>query len=90
VTCTPEDYHLDELLIQQRLLSVALSRHRLDKRRLIRITRQIFAGSTFAEACREAGVPRGSQGRYRRTLRDLLTPEVVGRSGRPNLLARRV
>jgi DNA-directed RNA polymerase specialized sigma24 family protein len=90
VTCTPEEYHLDEMLIQQRLLSVTLSRNRLDKRRLIRITRQIFAGSTFAEACREAGVPRGSQGRYRRTLRDLLTTEVVGRSGRPNFLGRRV
>ena len=71
VPCRIDDGHLVERTLQERLLRVSTARGRLDRRRLLAVTTQIFAGSTFAEACRASGIPRGSQGRYRQTLREL-------------------
>jgi DNA-directed RNA polymerase specialized sigma24 family protein len=72
VACRIDDRHLVERALQERLLRMSVARGRLDKRRLLAVTTRIFAGSTFAEACRASGIPRGSQARYRRTLRELL------------------
>jgi DNA-directed RNA polymerase specialized sigma24 family protein len=68
-----DEGQLLERTIQERLLRAGSSRGRINKRRLLGITSRILAGATFAEACRAAGIPRGSQGRYRRTLQKLLT-----------------
>ncbi len=42
----------------------------LDRRRAGAILREILGGASFAEACRSARVPRGSQPRYRRLFQD--------------------
>jgi len=70
--CRIEDGHLVERTLQERLIRMSAARGRLDKRRLLAVTTRIFAGSTFAEACRVSGIPRGSQSRYRRILQELL------------------
>jgi hypothetical protein len=71
VGCMPNVSRLEERMIQRQLLRAAVGT-RLDARRLLGITSRIFAGESFTEACRGIGVPRGSQGRYRQALRDLL------------------
>jgi len=73
VACWPNDDHLMERTLQESLLRVSAIRHRVDRRRLLGITRHVFSGATFAEACRAIGIPRGSQGRYRQYLRELVT-----------------
>jgi hypothetical protein len=45
------------------------------------VLREIFDGATFTEACHVARIPRGSQGRYRKVLRQCFRDTL--RPGRP-------
>jgi DNA-directed RNA polymerase specialized sigma24 family protein len=72
VACRLDDRHLLEEKIQERLLRLSTARSRLHRRRLLSVTKRIFEGATFSEACRASGIPRGSHGRYRLYLRSLL------------------
>ena len=77
VASVPQEARLAERAIEERLLHSTLERGLLERRRLLRITHRILAGASFTEACRAAGVPRGSQARYRERLRCFLdTPAV--------------
>jgi DNA-directed RNA polymerase specialized sigma24 family protein len=65
----------DEAALLQRSLEDGLRRvrrTRADRERLVGVTTRILAGDTFAEACKATGIPRGSQNRFRKTLRTLL------------------
>lgn len=44
------------------------SRPALERHRGQVVVREVLEGATFTEACRSAGIPRGSQGRYRSLL----------------------
>ncbi len=77
VACELDKDHLERRAIQERLLRTASVRSRLDTKRLLGIMRAIFAGASFAEACRQTAIPRGSQGHYRRFLRDFLCTTTV-------------
>jgi hypothetical protein len=45
------------------------------------VVREVLDGASFAEACQSAGIPRGSQGRYRHALQrcfqTVLHPKAV-------------
>ena len=72
VACKPNDGPLLERTLRDRLLRLSTARSPLHRRRLLAITSRIFEGATFAEACRASGIPRGSHGRYRKSLQDVL------------------
>jgi DNA-directed RNA polymerase specialized sigma24 family protein len=66
-------------IVEARLAAEALSRiawlysdahRRLDRSRFLGVVRGLLEGDSLPEACRRAGVPRGSHGRYRTALRD--------------------
>ena len=63
---------LMERTLRDRLLGISSTRSRLYRRRLLAVTSRILGGATFAEACRASGIPRGSQGRYRKSLQEFL------------------
>jgi hypothetical protein len=77
VWSVPQDARLAERAIEERLLQSTIRRGARERRRLLRITHDILAGASFAEACRATGVPRGSQARYRETLKSFLDSPVV-------------
>jgi hypothetical protein len=61
-------------------LSWVMRRARLDRGPWPDLVRHILAGDRFPEACKAAGIPEGSRGRYRRRLVDLLEQNgLVGR-----------
>jgi hypothetical protein len=72
VACRLNVDSLMERSLRDCLLGINTSRSRLYRRRLLAVTRGILAGATFAEACRASRIPRGSQGRYRKSLQEFL------------------
>jgi DNA-directed RNA polymerase specialized sigma24 family protein len=79
---TLDDTHLQGQIIQRRLARETLSKGHLAKGRLRAITDRILAGSSFSEACKASGIPRGSRGRYRHALRSFVEGLLAGRSRR--------
>jgi len=72
VACRLNVDSLMERTLRDRLLGISSTRSRLYRRRLLAVTSRILGGATFAEACRASGIPRGSQGRYRKSLQEFL------------------
>jgi len=75
--CPPAQDGLDAELLERTASRFLSSRNRLDKERLLRVLHEILAGASFSEACRASGVPRGSQPRYRHTLRQCFESSVA-------------
>jgi DNA-directed RNA polymerase specialized sigma24 family protein len=71
-TSLPDRERIDSVLIGRSLLRFVRGRTDLEKQRLLEVARAAIEGSSFAEACRIAGIPRGSQGRYREILKEFL------------------
>jgi DNA-directed RNA polymerase specialized sigma24 family protein len=65
---SPDRTHLEKDLMARAIRRYASENKNLDEKRLLAVADQVFEGASFAEACRESGIPRGSQNRYRRTL----------------------
>jgi DNA-directed RNA polymerase specialized sigma24 family protein len=72
LTIPPDRTHLDIELIERAIRRYAAKNPNTDAERLLGVTRRALQGSTFVEACRESGIPRGSQSRYRKTLEGFL------------------
>lgn len=64
------DGALEECFLLGTAARFAQSRPRLHRGRLVAVVRRVLGGDTLAEACRESGVPRGSQRRYRLVLQE--------------------
>lgn len=72
LTVPPERSHLKRELLARAIRRYASERKNLDTARLLAVAERVFDGSSFSQACRESGIPRGSQSRYRRTFEDFL------------------
>ncbi|HSE44080.1 MAG TPA: hypothetical protein VLA89_02000 [Gemmatimonadales bacterium] len=80
---TAPSLNLETEMFEGMVARFSKARPRLDKPRLLGVVRDIMEGYSFAEACRQNGIPRGSQARCRTTLRecfDSLRPEVCGKN----------
>ncbi len=65
----PDREHLQREELESAIRRFASGRRNLDPNRLLAVVGRVLEGSSLAEACRESGIPRGSQSRYRKTLR---------------------
>jgi DNA-directed RNA polymerase specialized sigma24 family protein len=68
LTVPPERSHLYGELLARAIRRYAAETRNADAERLVGVAARALEGSTFAQACRESGIPRGSQSRYRKTL----------------------
>lgn len=68
----PDRDHIDSVLLQRSLLRFVQGKTELEQSRVLGVARAVLEGSSYAEACRKSGIPRGSQGRYRETLKAFL------------------
>jgi DNA-directed RNA polymerase specialized sigma24 family protein len=68
----PERSHLERELLARAIRRYASEKNNLDTARLLAVADSVLDGSSFSQACRESGIPRGSQSRYRKTLGDFL------------------
>jgi DNA-directed RNA polymerase specialized sigma24 family protein len=62
----PNREHLEEELFERAIHRYASVRRNVDETRLRALAGRVFEGCSLAEACRESGIPRGSQNRYRK------------------------
>lgn len=67
----PDRNHLERELLTRAICRYA-SEKNLDTSRLLSVANRVFDGASFSLACRESGIPRGSQSRYRKTLGEFL------------------
>jgi DNA-directed RNA polymerase specialized sigma24 family protein len=72
LTVLPERSHLERELLARAIRRYASEKNNLDATRLLAVAVRVLDGSSFSQACRESGIPRGSQSRYRKTLREFL------------------
>lgn len=68
----PDREHLESVLLERALLQFARGKTELERRRLVKAAMAAIESGSFAEACRASGIPRGSQARYRETLKGFL------------------
>lgn len=71
-TVAPERSHLERELFARAFRKYASEKKSHDTTRLLSVANKVLDGSSFSLACRESGIPRGSQSRYRKTLGDFL------------------
>jgi DNA-directed RNA polymerase specialized sigma24 family protein len=64
----PDREHLESVLLERALIRFVHGSTDLERKRVLEVARAVIAGRSFAEACRDVGIPRGSQGHYRETL----------------------
>lgn len=64
----PDREHLESVLLERVLIRFVHGSSDLERKRVLEVARAVIAGRSFAEACRDVGIPRGSQGHYRETL----------------------
>lgn len=63
----PDREHLESVLLERALVRFVHGRTDLERKRVLEVARAVITGRSFAEACRDVGIPRGSQGHYRET-----------------------
>lgn len=65
----PNREHLERELLERMVRRFCARHPRFDAGRLFRLAHGLLTGDSFPAACRAAGIPRGSQGRYRNALK---------------------
>jgi len=68
----PDRDHLDRELLARAIRTYAAERKNADAGRLLAVADGVLEGLSFVEACRESGIPRGSQSRYLKNLEEFL------------------
>jgi DNA-directed RNA polymerase specialized sigma24 family protein len=68
LTVPPDRSHLERELLARAIRKYASEKNIRDPARLLAVADRVLDGSSFLQACRECGIPRGSQSRNRKTL----------------------
>lgn len=64
----PNRDHLERELLARAIRRYASEKKNADVERLLAVAGRVLEGLSFVEACRESGIPRGSQNRYHKSL----------------------
>jgi DNA-directed RNA polymerase specialized sigma24 family protein len=76
---SPNRDHLETELLSRAIRRYASGKKNADVERLLGVADRVLEGLSFVEACRESGIPRGSQNRYHKSL-ELFLDRLTRRS----------